>query len=200
MLDDLVISEAIIKSCQDDFREIRKRRFRLTGQQFYISRQHKKRKYMDLPIQAKEKGFTFFEVIFITVILSLGLLTIIEIFPLGFKAKEAAEQHSITALLGQKIIEEVKREGYESLSSPSLSQSENGGIREGEFEDYQGYRYRLEWWDSETPYLLKLKVTILLNNSEIESKEREGNTKNYLNNEDNSWQCLDLVTYLAKKD
>ncbi len=200
MLDDLVISEAIIKSCQDDFREIRKRRFRLTGQQFYISRQHKKRKYMDLPIQAKEKGFTFFEVIFVTVILSLGLLTIIEIFPLGFKAKEAAEQHSITALLGQKIIEEVKREGYESLSSPSLSQSENGGIREGEFEDYQGYRYRLEWWDSETPYLLKLKVTILLNNSEIESKEREGNTKNYPNNEDNSWQCLDLVTYLAKKD
>ncbi|KKL56897.1 hypothetical protein LCGC14_2240820 [marine sediment metagenome] len=200
MSDDLVISEAIIKSCQDDFREIRKRRFRLTGQQFYISRQHKKRKYMDLPIQAKEKGFTFFEVIFITAILSLGLLTIIEIFPLGFKAKEAAEQHSITALLGQKIIEEVKREGYESLSSPSLSQSENGGIREGEFEDYQGYRYRLEWWDSETPYLLKLKVTILLNNSEIESKEREGNTKNYPNNEDNSWQCLDLVTYLAKKD
>ncbi len=200
MSDDLVISEAIIKSCQDDFREIRKRRFRLTGQQFYISRQHKKRKYMDLPIQAKEKGFTLFEVIFVTVILSLGLLTIIEIFPLGFKAKEAAEQHSITALLGQKIIEEVKREGYESLSSPSLSQSENGGIREGEFEDYQGYRYRLEWWDSETPYLLKLKVTILLNNSEIESKEREGNAKNYLNNEDNSWQCLDLVTYLAKKD
>ncbi len=111
---------------------------------------------MDLPIQAKEKGFTFFEVIFVTVILLLGLLTVIEIFPLGFKAKEAAEQYSITALLGQKIIEEVKREGYESLSSLSLSQSENCGVREGEFEDYQGYRYRLEWCDSETPYLRKL--------------------------------------------
>ncbi|MQY59373.1 MAG: hypothetical protein GH144_07195 [Clostridia bacterium] len=172
----------------------------MTGQQFYISRQHKKRKYMDLPIQAEEKGFTFFEVIFITVILSLGLLTIIEIFPLGFKAKEAAEQYSITALLGQKIIEETKREGYGSLSSLSLSQSENCGVREGEFEDYQGYRYRLEWCDSETPYLRKLKVAILFNNSEIKSEERGGNAKNHLNNEDNSWQCLDLVTYLAKKD
>lgn len=149
---------------------------------------------MDLPIQAKEKGFTFFEVIFITVILSLGLLTIIEIFPLGFKAKEAAEQYSITALLGQKIIEEVKREGYESLSGLSLSESENRGIKEGEFEDYQGYRYRLEWCDSETPYLRKLKVAILFNNS------RGGDTENYLDNENSSWQCLDLVTYLAKKD
>ncbi len=155
---------------------------------------------MDLPTQAKEKGFTFFEVIFITVILSLGLLTIIEIFPLGFKAKEAAEQYSITALLGQKIIEEVKREGYESLSGLSSSESENRGAREGEFENYQGYMYRLEWCDSETPYLRKLKVTILLNNSEIKSKEREGNTENDLNNEGNSWQCLDLVTYLAKRD
>jgi len=149
---------------------------------------------MDLPIQTKEKGFTFFEVIFITVILSLGLLTIIEIFPLGFKAKEAAEQYSITALLGQEIIEEIKRKGYESLSGLSLSKSENRGIREGEFEDYQGYRYRLEWCDSETLYLRKLKVTILFDNS------RDGNTENYLDNEDNSWQCLDLVTYLAKKD
>ena len=102
--------------------------------------------------------------------------------------------------MGQKIIEETKREGYESLSSLSLSQSENCGVREGEFENYQGYMYRLEWCDSETPYLRKLKVTILLNNSEIKSKERGGNTKNDLNNEDSSWQCLDLVTYLAKKD
>jgi len=123
---------------------------------------------MDLPIQVEEKGFTLFEVIFITVILSLGLLTIIEIFPLGFKAKEAAEQYSVAALLGQEIIEEIKRN--------------------------QGYRYRLEWCDSETPCLRKLKVTILFNNS------RDGNTENYLDNEDSSWQCLELVTYLAKKN
>ena len=149
---------------------------------------------MDLPIQVEEKGFTLFEVIFITVILSLGLLTIIEIFPLGFKAKEAAEQYSVAALLGQEIIEEIKRKGYESLSGLSLSESENRGIREGEFEDYQGYRYRLEWCDSETPHLRKLKVTILFNNS------RDGGTENYLDNENSSWQSLDLVTYLAKKD
>jgi competence protein ComGC len=155
---------------------------------------------MNLPIQSKEKGFTFFEVIFITVILSLGLLTIIKIFPLGFKAKETAEQYSIAALLGQKIIEEAKREGYESLSDLFLSQGEDGGIKEGEFENYQGYRYRLEWRDSETPYLRELKVTILLNNSKIKSKEMDGNIGNHLNNEDNYWQCLDLVTYLAKKD
>lgn len=144
--------------------------------------------------QPKEKGFTLFEVIFITVILSLGLLTIIEIFPLGFKAKEAAEQYSVAALLGQEIIEEIKRKGYESLSGLSSPQSENRGIKEGESKDYQGYRYRLEWCDSKTPYLRRLKVTILFNNS------RGGNTENYLDNKDSSWQCLELVTYLAKKD
>ncbi len=155
---------------------------------------------MNSSIEAKEKGFTLFEVIFVTVIISLGLLTIIEIFPLGFKAKEAAEQYSITALLGQEIIEETKRKGYESLDGLPVSQSGNHGIKEGEFEDYQEYRYRLEWCDSETPYLRKLKVTILFNNLGMENREREGNAKDYLNNEDNYRPCLDLVTYLAKKD
>ena len=157
-------------------------------------------KYMRPPIRAKEKGFTLFEVIFVAAILSLGLLAVIEIFPLAFKAKEAAEQHSTTALLGQKIIEETRRQGYESLSGLSLPGSDSGGIEEGEFEDYQGYRYRLEWFDSETPYLRKLKVTILPNDSELGSKKGEGKTKNHSNSEDNSWQYFFLVTYLAKKD
>ncbi len=161
-----------------------------------MSEQDKGDKYMHSSIQWKEKGFTLFEVIFITAILSLGLLTIIEIFPLGFKAKEAAERHSTTTLLGQKIIEEARRRGYESLSGTG----DNGGVEEGEFEDYQGYRYRLEWHDSETPYLRRLKVTILFNDSELGSEEGEGKSKDYLNNEDNSWQYLTMATYLAKKD
>ena len=103
------------------------------------------------------------------------------IFPLGLRAKEAAEQYSVAALLGQQIIEEIKREGYENLSVGCFSKGNNSGTKEGEFERYEGYRYRIEWRDSKIPYLRRLKVRIF-----------------FL--EENSWQHLDLVTYLAKRD
>ena len=128
-------------------------------------------------LRDKDKGFTFFEVMFISVVLSLGLLTIIEVFPLGFKAKEAAEQYSLAALLGQGIMEEVRREGYASLSGLSLSQNGNRGMREGEFDDFEGCRYRLEWFDSDTAGLRKLVVTITFSNQDIKSSENETKTR-----------------------
>jgi len=136
---------------------------------------------MNSLVKSREKGFTLFEVVAIAGILSLGFLMIMRIFPLGLRAKEAAEQYSMAALLGQQIIEEVKKEGYESLSAAYLSESRGSGVKKGEFERHEGYKYRLEWCDSETPYLRKLKVRILFK-------------------EDNSWQYFDLVTYLAKRD
>jgi len=132
-------------------------------------------------IKFREKGFTLFEVVVVAAILTVGILMIMRIFPLGLRAKEAAEQCSIATLLGQQIIEEIKREGYEKLSVGCFSKDSNSGTKEGEFEGYEGYRYQIEWRDSKTPYLRRLKVRIFFN-------------------EDNSWQYLDLVTYLTKRN
>jgi len=66
-----------------------------------------------LIIKFREKGFTLFEVVVVAGILALGILMIMRIFPLGLKAEKTAEECSIATLLGQQIIEEVKREGYE---------------------------------------------------------------------------------------
>lgn len=156
---------------------------------------------MKLFIRSIEKGFTLFEVIFIAASLSLGFLMVLQIFPLGLRAKEAAEQCSIATLLAQQIIEEAKREGYENLGASSSPEGEDYGIRKGKFEIYEGYQYRLEWRDSETPNLRELRVRILFNDSGIKRKEIDGHSKNHLDNEDDSWQqCLELVTYLAKKE
>jgi len=134
-----------------------------------------------LIIKFREKGFTLFEVVVVAGILALGILMIMRIFPLGLKAEKTAEECSIATLLGQQIIEEVKREGYENLSVDCFSKDSNRGTKEGEFEEYEGYRYQIEWRDSKTPCLRRLKVRIFFT-------------------EDNFWQYLDLVTYLAKRD
>lgn len=156
---------------------------------------------MKLFIRSIEKGFTLFEVIFIAAALSLGFLMVLQIFPLGLRAKEAAEQCSIATLLAQQIIEEAKREGYENLSASSSSEGKGCGTRKGESEMYEGYQYRLEWRDSETPNLRELRVRILFNDSGIKRKEIDGYGENHLANEDDSWQqCLEVVTYLAKKE
>ncbi len=168
-------------------------------------------------------GFTLFEVIVAAAVLSVGLLMIVQIFPLGLRAKEAAEQCSTAALLGQQMMEEIKRKGYDDLSAaypseadsdrkdsvgPSIfdeasdnasSEFSNGvagyGVGEGKFKEYKGYRYRLEWWDTSTPYLRKVKVRILYGGRRMSDEDE------YEDDEDESgWRYLEFVTYLAKKD
>jgi len=70
-------------------------------------------------------GFTLIEVIIVIGILSIALLMIARIFPLGMRAKESAEQCSVAALLGQRLMEDCVRSGSEfSTVSPGSPMKE----------------------------------------------------------------------------
>ena len=154
---------------------------------------------MKFPIDSREDGFTLFEVIFIAATLSLGFLMVIEVFPMGLRAKEKAEQYSIATILAQQVIEEVKREGYEKLSATASSESGDYGVNKEEFELHEDYGYQLEWNNSEIPNLREVKIRILFDDSRTKMKDKDGYSKSYLANEDDSEECLELVTYLAKR-
>ena len=130
-------------------------------------------------------GFALVEVILATAILSGGLLMIVRVFPLGLKIEQKVERYSTASLLGQTLMEEIKRREYDDLNE-TLPEDANGqGIGEGKFEEYQGYGYEVEWWDTETPNLRKVRVRVLYGKAGVED-------------ENNPRQYLELVTYLAR--
>ena len=130
-------------------------------------------------------GFALVEVILATAILSSGLLVIVRVFPLGLKIEQKVERYSTASLLGQTLMEEIKRRGYDDLNE-TLPEDANGqGIGEGKFEEYQGYGYEVGWWSTETPHLRKVRVRVLYGKAGVED-------------ENNPRQYLELVTYLAR--
>lgn len=132
-------------------------------------------------------GFALVEVILATAILSGGLLMIVRLFPLGLRIEQKAEQHSTASLLGQALMEEIKRRGYDDLSEAFPEEATGHGTGQGKFEEYQRYSYQVGWWDTETPNLRKVRVRIL---SEEPGAEDKNNPRQY----------LELVTYLARYD
>lgn len=130
-------------------------------------------------------GFALVEVILATAILSGGLLMIVRVFPLGLKIEQKVERYSTASLLGQTLMEEIKRREYDDLNE-TLPEDANGqGIGEGKFEEYQGYGYEVGWWSTETPNLRKVRVRVLYGKAGVED-------------ENNPRQYLELVTYLAR--
>ena len=144
-----------------------------------MKRDFKKRTYL------ARTGFALAEVILATAILSGGLLMIVRVFPLGLGIEQKVERHSTASLLGQAKIEEIKRRGYDGLSEVFPEAATGQGIGEGEFEEYQGYRYEVEWWDTETLNLRKVRVRILYEEPGPQDKNSPR-------------QYLELVTYLAR--
>jgi hypothetical protein len=130
-------------------------------------------------------GFALVEVILATAILSAGLLMIVRVFPLGLKIEQKVERCSTTSLLGQTLMEEIKRRGYDDLSEAFPEDANGQGIGEGKFEEYEGYRYEVGWWRTETPNLRKVRVRVLYGKTGAED-------------ENSSRQYLELVTYLAR--
>ncbi|MEA1963636.1 MAG: prepilin-type N-terminal cleavage/methylation domain-containing protein [Candidatus Aerophobetes bacterium] len=135
----------------------------------------------------KETGFTLLEVIIVSAIISIGLLAIVKIFPLGFQAEQKAEQSSIAAVLAQETMEKIKRGGYDKLSVTYPSDTKGYGRGEGECKGHEGYRWQVDWWDTEIPHLRKIRVRILYRKP---GKDEEISSE----------QNLDLFTYLAKRD
>ena len=139
----------------------------------------KKRTYL------AQMGFALVEVILATAILSGGLLMIVRVFPLGLEIEQKVERYSTASLLGQTLMEEIKRRGYDDLSEAFPEAATCYATDEGEFEEYKGYRYQVAWWDTETPNLRRVRVKVLYGKA---GAEEESSPRQY----------LELVTYLAR--
>jgi len=137
---------------------------------------------------SKSKGFTLVEVVVVMGILCLGLLLVARIYPVGFKVRQNMEKDALAVFLGQRIMEEIKRDGYRGLSENYSSPEPGYGRGEGEFDDHPGFYWQVEWWDTDVPDLRKVKLKIIhLSSSDKEEKEEFPDS-------------LELVTYLAKRE
>lgn len=136
---------------------------------------------------SKSKGFTLVEVVVVMGILCLGLLLVAKIYPVGFRVRENMEKDTLAAFLGQRIMEEVKKDGYQGLSENYPPLESGYGRREGEFDDHPGFYWQVEWWNTDVPDLRKVKLKIIhLSSSDKEEKEEFPDS-------------LELVTYLARR-
>ena len=82
-----------------------------------------------------KKAFILLELMLAVAILSIGLLSLTNIFSISLNAARAAENYFTASLLLEEKIEEIQREVAE-------------GMGEGEFEDYPHF----SWQSEVTPY------------------------------------------------
>jgi len=136
----------------------------------------------------KKYGFTLIEVVLVIAILSIALLGIIRIFPLGLRTKKVAEEYSMATLLGQKMLEEIKERGYDSLSTTYPSNDGDYGKAQGEFKESRGYLWEVEWWNTKVPCLRKVQVKVFYKEKEEDNTGEEASRK-----------YLEWFTYIAKR-
>lgn len=132
---------------------------------------------------SENKGFTLIEIIVMISVLSVALLMLTGVFPLGFEAKHKAENYSTMGLLAQSLLEEIGKEGYKALDKKYPPISPGYGKGSGKFKKYPGINWQVEWWQTDIPNLRKIKVKV------YGKVEKEG-----------SPQQIEIVTYLANKN
>ena len=129
------------------------------------------------------KSFTHIEVVIIIGLLCTALLLLAKVFPLGFEAKHKAEDYSIMGVLVQKILEEIKKEGYRGLQKKYPEVSPGYGRKEGIFDEHPRFSWQVEWWQTEIPNLRKVKVRV------YGKTEKEGTPSE-----------IKVITYLANRE
>lgn len=94
----------------------------------------------------RESGFTLIEIAIALVVLAVGLIGILALFPVGFDASARSSQITTATLLGQQVLEGIKAEGFDG----DIIQTVAGGtaIEDEVFLDPYGYyQYTVEVTD-----------------------------------------------------
>lgn len=68
-----------------------------------------------------KKAFTLIEIIMAMAILTIGIIGVVRLLPVGLRASKSAEILSKAAFLAQEKLEELKLAGFEQLSLPGPS-------------------------------------------------------------------------------
>lgn len=138
---------------------------------------------MKVYINFGRSAFSLVEIIIVIGITCSGLLLLSQIFPSGFEAKRRAEDYSTSGVLAQRLLEDIKREGYSNLEKDYPEISSGQGRGEGRFEKYPGFFWEVMWWQMEIPNLRKVRVRVYGNAEEEENASE-----------------LQIVTYIANRE
>ena len=65
---------------------------------------------------SKKAGFSLLEVMFAVIILGVGLLAIMHLFPIGLRASKISQDTTVGSFLAQAKIEELRNTGWNQLS------------------------------------------------------------------------------------
>lgn len=76
------------------------------------------------------RGFTLIEITIALLVLAIGLLGLLALFPVGFNASRKAGNTTQAAILAQKYVEDLKRVGYTNLIT-NTPDGEAGWVEEG---------------------------------------------------------------------
>lgn len=65
---------------------------------------------------SKEKGFSILELIIAIAVLSIGLVGVLQIFPIGLRASQRAGMMTKASFLAQNKIEDLKLAGFDAIT------------------------------------------------------------------------------------
>ncbi len=74
----------------------------------------------------KNRAFSLLELVIAMAILAIGLLGLIQMFPVGLKASKNAGDHTIMAFLGQQKISDIEQEKPETPTTSNTFFSDPG--------------------------------------------------------------------------
>ena len=80
----------------------------------------------------KNRGFSLLELIIAIAVLAIGLVGVLQIFPIGLKASQRAGMMTKAAFLAQNKIEDVKLAGFDAITELPPKIPLSG--RDGDFE------------------------------------------------------------------
>lgn len=123
-------------------------------------------------------GFTLIEITIALLILAIGLVGILTLFPVGFDASGRAANIIEATFLAQELIEDAKRVGHDGLTV--------GTTQSGTFTGYPNYEYDILAYEAGVTGLREVVVRVYWPADNGDPGDRSGQRK------------VELSTYLAQ--
>ena len=127
------------------------------------------------------RAFTLTEVVLVTAILAIGLLTFTAALPYSATVRQESERESKIAMLAQQMLETVHAKGFSDLHHTYPETASGTGEATGVFPDHPTISWRLKWQNMDIPGLRKIELAV--QNTKQQKLSR-----------------LEIVTYLAARE
>ena len=104
-----------------------------------------------------KRGFTILEAMIAVTILSVGILALIRVMPVGSKGSKISEQITVASMLAQAKIEELRKDSLSNWPPPDSA----GNFTDQEYPDYE---YKIDLfdypYDGTIPYLQGVTISV----------------------------------------